>query len=161
MSFHLHSMFVYKVRTCSRLGVRMVCCITAWTLCQRFLGNRKWATRQITSSNPSILSPRPSTCRRYTCTRRRWTAQVSLLHASVCCVLCVPEADRSVSLFSSQVSGRATLTLMPTHFISRRKETLTVSSAQNNSEPRWWCLPSETLWPVHTVCMGWGITHHI
>ena len=107
MSFHLHSMFVYKVRTCSRLGVRMVCCITAWTPCQRFLGNRKWATRQITSSKPSIPSPRPLTCRRYTCTRRKWTAQVSPLHASVCCV-CVSLRLRGVchcSLFSGFRKG--------------------------------------------------------
>ncbi len=76
MDFDFRSMFAYQVMTCSRLGVRMVYCITAWILSQRFLGNRRWATRQITSWKPSIPSPLPSTCRKYTCTRRRWPAQV-------------------------------------------------------------------------------------
>lgn len=76
MACQWHCMSVCQVRTSSRLGVRMAYCITAWIRSQRFLGNRKCLKRQIISWNPSIPSPRPSTCRKYTCTRRRWIAQV-------------------------------------------------------------------------------------
>lgn len=75
---HFHSMFEHQVRTCSRSGVRMVCCITAWILFQRFLGNRKLPTRQIMSWKLCTLSPRPLTCRKSTCTKMSRTAPVSL-----------------------------------------------------------------------------------
>ncbi|KAG7236652.1 hypothetical protein INR49_000629 [Caranx melampygus] len=57
-------------------------------------GNRKLQKPQIMSWKPSIPSPRPSTYRKYSCTRRRRTVQVS---------------------------GLTTHTPMPTHFTSRRQ----------------------------------------
>ncbi|KAG7236643.1 hypothetical protein INR49_000649 [Caranx melampygus] len=79
------------------------------------------------SWKPSIPSPRPSTYRKYSCTRRRRTVQVS---------------------------GLTTHTPMPTHFTSRRQLRPAVSSAWTSSEPTCSCSPLEMLWPVLTNSMG-------
>lgn len=61
---------------------------------------------------------------------RLCTAQHVLFSFSV-------QPNYTSSLWSTQVSGETTLTLMPTHFTSRRELMPAGSSVLNSSEPRW------------------------
>lgn len=159
VGFLWHCLFVTQARTCSRLEGRMAYCMPAWILFQRFVGNKKWATQQITCWKPFILFPPPSTCRKCRCTMRSWTAQVRRL-SRVACGWATPDHHSGLTNWRVcwQVSERAIHTLTPTHFTSWKELMLVASSAQNSLEQRCSCSHLEMHWPVHRSFMGWGHT---